>query len=166
MQQSTATLIVGVVGILGTLGGIVIGQQMARSWQRQQWLLDKKIEEYRELLASLSETFTVHIQMRHLGVPLDSASQRKLADLEAKSFRTIRDRILVAKEIREAKILEDWRSALAQFEQALNRKQFSADFHAISDSIVKLAIQTSEKRDLIADIFESVREDMRSTSGL
>jgi hypothetical protein len=163
MEQSTATLIVGVVGILGTLGGIVIGQRMARSWQRKQWLLDKKIEEYRELLASLTETFTAHVRMQ--GEGLDSESQRKVADLEAKSLRTIRDRILVAKEISEASILEHWILALRRFERSLNGKQFSADFHAIGDSIVKLAIQTSEKRDLIDDIFESVREDMRSSSG-
>jgi predicted MFS family arabinose efflux permease len=40
MQQESVTLIVAGLGIGGTLGGIIVGHFLARSWQREQWLLD------------------------------------------------------------------------------------------------------------------------------
>lgn len=52
MEASTATLIVAVAGITGTLASGVIAQVMARQSQLEQWLLDNRKQECRELLSS------------------------------------------------------------------------------------------------------------------
>jgi hypothetical protein len=61
MQNSTITLVVAVVGIAGTLGRVVLGQWMSRSWQREQWLLDNRKQEYCELLSAVSNA---HMHMK------------------------------------------------------------------------------------------------------
>jgi hypothetical protein len=50
MDTQIATLIVAGLGIAGTLGGILVGHLLTRSWQQRQWLLDNRRQEYREVL--------------------------------------------------------------------------------------------------------------------
>jgi hypothetical protein len=63
MEQTTVTLIVGGLGIFGTLAGVVSGHFLSRSWQREQWLLDKRREEYRELINLIAGAYTTFIHI-------------------------------------------------------------------------------------------------------
>jgi hypothetical protein len=56
MQQGTVTLIVASVGIAGSLGGVLLGQHMTRSWQQRQWPMDQRKDEFRELIAALADS--------------------------------------------------------------------------------------------------------------
>jgi hypothetical protein len=63
MQQQTVTLIVAVAGIAGTFGSGFVAQRMARKSQREQWMLDQRKEEWRELLTALAESLRVSLKI-------------------------------------------------------------------------------------------------------
>jgi hypothetical protein len=41
-------------GAIGPLVGIFVGHVLIRSWQQKQWMLDRRKEEWRELLTTLT----------------------------------------------------------------------------------------------------------------
>jgi len=53
VDPNIITLAVATVGIAGTLCGVLIGHFLTRSWQRKQWLQDRRKEEFRELMTYL-----------------------------------------------------------------------------------------------------------------
>jgi len=146
MQQQTVTLIVGGLGILGTLGGVVVGQYMARTWERRQWLLEKKIDEYRELLTTITEAYAYFILNHRSGVAQSPEIQQHLNDLNSQSLQVIRTRILVAKEIREKDVMNLWADALRKYDDSFEVDPFTWEYHKVCNIIVKLALDESEKR--------------------
>jgi hypothetical protein len=105
LHQETATLIVAGLGIGGTLGGIVVGHFLTRSWQQQQWLLDNRREEYRELLNAITTSYMafVHIaEQTGLGTTVSPEITLRAEQSAIDSFRTLRDRILIADEVKFA----------------------------------------------------------------
>ncbi len=54
MEQGTVTVVVASLGIFGTLCGNFGGLFLSRSWQREQWMRDRRNEEFRELLEALT----------------------------------------------------------------------------------------------------------------
>ena len=82
MQQNTVTLVVAIVGICGTLSGVLLGQWMSQRTQRKQWRMDRRNEEWRELLATLTHSFATISQLTRPMMVLDSDDQRKLSDAQ------------------------------------------------------------------------------------
>ena len=54
LDQGSVTLIAAGFGV----SGVLLGHYLTRSWQREQWRLDRRREEYRELITALSDLFT------------------------------------------------------------------------------------------------------------
>jgi hypothetical protein len=103
MQDHTFTLIVASLGIGGTLGGIVIGHVLTRSWQREQWLRDNRKQEYRELLTSLSAAYM------HLEQNGSDSTDLRHHPVRNEAFRSLGDRIFIDREIKKEEIYEEWR---------------------------------------------------------
>jgi hypothetical protein len=59
MDQQTVSLIVAGLGIGGTLGGIVVGHILSRSAQRKQWVLDRRHEEFQELIRAFDTSMLI-----------------------------------------------------------------------------------------------------------
>jgi len=163
MDQSTVTLIVGGLGIIGTIGGVIAGQYMARSWQREQWLLDKKLDEYRELLNAVTEAFSYFIQHHREGVAQSPEVQERLEVLHAQSLQVIRTRILTAREVEAHSIMNLWADALKAYDHTFEREPFTRVYKKVSNTVVELAVAESGKRDLLDDIIEGIREDIEVT---
>jgi hypothetical protein len=84
------TLFYGIWSALGPLAGILIGYFLTRSWQREQWMRDRKKEEYRELLTGLA---TSMIDLQDYGISDESRNGFKLAG------RIIADRIFIRDDV-------------------------------------------------------------------
>jgi len=141
LNQSSVTLVAAGFGI----GGVVLGHYLTRSWQRDQWRLDRRREEYRELISALSETFT---SMQRSGVYMGDADRAlKLEIIKANSYRVIRDRILIAQDLRDADILNRWASAFHPVDNFSHGKehwaQFATEYSAIMETLVKMALTPS-----------------------
>jgi hypothetical protein len=100
--------------------GNVFLQRSMRSWQREQWLLDKKTAEYKELLTTLAASVESMAQNSpDFGVKLPSLltdDQQRLAyDMAAgQARRTITDRIFIKKQVQAAVVVDLWQDLAGQ----------------------------------------------------
>jgi hypothetical protein len=135
MQPQTATLIVGALGIGGTLGGIICGHLLTRSWQRKQWLLDRRADEFRELLTALSDSLRVSMLM-HSGGALGPNEQREIANAHSAAIRVIRSRIFVFYDIAKLDIELRWIRAVNAHKESLDVEPLAKVFNEIRIQIV------------------------------
>ncbi len=104
MDQQSVTLVVAAVGIGGTLGGIVVGHFLTRSWQRKQWLLDQRKQEFKEVASAIS-----HFSIEHLsyvtsqGTTLTQSKQAYVDSMKAVTC-VLADRIYIASDLEDTKI--------------------------------------------------------------
>lgn len=124
---------------IGPLVGILLGARLARRSQRDQWIADNRKSEYRELLTALTKAFTGIVQLRAPGVALGPQEQKALSDLEAQSFVAIRDRIFIAKEIENLKLLARWSQALRQYDNTLDVAAFAEASRLITATLKESA---------------------------
>jgi hypothetical protein len=148
MQQNTVTLIVAGLGIFGTLAGIVVGQLLSRSWQREQACLDNKKQEYRELMTSMADAYT---QLLRLGTETVGRSLEVRAEIEGaqyKSLRTIHDRIYIADRIDELMLFENWTAEMTIFWNShygqTERLRFTERFLALQNLVRNLALEDTQ----------------------
>jgi ABC-type siderophore export system fused ATPase/permease subunit len=146
-MQGTIIAIAGFATTLaGTLGGVVIGQRMSRSSQREQWLLDTTKQEYRELLSAFS---TAHMAFQRLYEPGNVSSeqdQRQCSAVELDSYRVLRDRLYTAVELEREDIRRRWAEALVNFKDTKDARKFADRFSSICDTIVWLATDKKGER--------------------
>jgi hypothetical protein len=141
MQGQTVTLVVAVAGIFGTLGSGIVAQRMARKSARQQWLIDSRKEEFRELITTLTQSFlTISARLRPM-VPIDGPEQRELETARWNSFRVIHDRLYIKADVKRLDILGLWTPALLLHERHLNVEEFANRFEKMSNSIVEAAVK-------------------------
>ena len=117
---------------IGPLVGVLIGGYLTRRGQRSQWIADSKKLEYRELLTALTKAFEGIVQLEAPGVGLGPQEQRTLFDLRAQSFVVIRDRIFIAKEVKDMNLLSRWSQALRDYENTLDAAAFDKAFGGIT----------------------------------
>jgi hypothetical protein len=135
LDQSTTTLI-------GAFGGVLLGHYLSRSWQREQWRLDRRREEYKELLCALSTVFT-NKQRFGSGGTGEKDLNIKLEQANAESLRVLRDRIIIAPEIKEANILPLWYKALLYgdaYTGLTDWEKFADAYTELTDTIVRMAL--------------------------
>ncbi len=144
LDQSSVTLIAAGFGV----GGALLGHYLTRSWQREQWNLDRRREEYRELITALSDVFT---SMQRSGMFMgDQDRALKLEIIKANAFRAIRDRILIAEELRETDILKRWAIAFDPVDHFSHDnqtwKKFAEEYSTINNILVKMALALPPNR--------------------
>lgn len=122
------TLSLAVWAAAGPLVGILVGHFLTRSWQRTQWLMDSRKQEYRELLTTLTNTYIVFGQYIGHSIALDPQTRREVDQAERESYRVVRDRLFIAKDLQEADILNLWATAVENYKQGLDIKVFAKRF--------------------------------------
>jgi len=117
----TSTIFISLWTSIGPLIGVIIGQLLSRSSQRDQWILDQRKQEARELLAALSKW----LDDSDLLVQKHSAD-RSLRDYQ--SERSLPDREKVQLELLELKTRFEieYREAYKRFNSALGERIFLA----------------------------------------
>jgi hypothetical protein len=128
-------------GAAGPLVGILIGHYLTRSWQQKQWLLDRRKEEWRELMTALSGSLSAALKIYPMRA-LDSDEQREIVDAHTNCFRIIRDRIFIASEIKQLDLENRWSAAIEHHSQTLEPRKFGLVYDGIRQEIVKLATAT------------------------
>jgi hypothetical protein len=144
MQAQTVTLIVAAVGIAGTLGGTAIGQRMARSWQREQWLLDCRKEEFRELITVISDTLAATLEAVSGKIP-SRTNPDELGELYSKSLRAMNDRIFIAKDIKRLGVRTEWLELTTGYAKDSDTIQFIARIDKLLVALVEVATKPPEQ---------------------
>jgi hypothetical protein len=96
-------------------------------------MLDSRKEEYRELLSALTLAYSLHRQ---------SVST---AESDAKALAVIRDRLYIAGEVEELKVLDRWQEITSFHGQMLLRLT-DDPFSALTTDIVAKALKMPESR--------------------
>ncbi len=100
------TLFLALWAALGPLIGILIGHTLTRSWQREQWLLDCRKEEFRELVSALT-TATVEFLVFHTSRGTKTPQPMGVwLDAQKTAYRVVRDRIFIADEVESIKLAD------------------------------------------------------------
>ncbi len=137
-MQEYVTLAVAGIGIVGSLSGVIVGQRMSRSWQREQWVLDRRVQEFRELLDALADDFRVAMTM-YVGAVIDSDGQREIVASHSTAMRVIRSRVFVFEEVTKFNIELRWTSAVNHHRQTSDIEMLATIFNGIRVQIVNAA---------------------------
>ena len=135
MEQSEVTLIVGSLGICGTLGGIVVGNLLTRSWQRKQWLWDKRAEELKELSIALADSLAA--AKTQSGGTINSDNWIELGDAHSKAFTALRSRVFAYDIVSITHMEDKWRRALEEYWGSRDGDKLTEVFVDIRFVIVK-----------------------------
>jgi hypothetical protein len=137
MQKLTIGL--GIWAAIGPLAGILVGHFLSRSWQQEQWLMDRRKEEWRELLTALAESLRVSLKIYPARAP-SGQEERDIVEAQSNSFRVIRDRIFIALDVQRLNIENRWSAAIQHHSQTMDAKKLGAAYKDLRAEIVATAI--------------------------
>ncbi len=129
----------GAFGILGTVVGVSLGHHLSQKSQREQWVRDKRTEEFRELQSALADYFTEEIAVESRGRTRNPEDQNKLLQLKATLFRVMRSRLFIAREIQRLDVEGRWQDALENFQRTAEVDVFVAAYDGIVQIIAESA---------------------------
>jgi hypothetical protein len=92
-------------GAAYALLGVLFGGWITWRYQHKQWVMENKKQEYRDLIDGLCQASEEIIKARQ---NIDVGVNQELLNAVWKGMRVVRNRIFVAREIREGGIEEDW----------------------------------------------------------
>jgi hypothetical protein len=142
MDAAHATLIgagVAAFGVLSAFCGVLIGQRMARTTQREQWVRDRKLGEYKELISSVNELFET------LSNPLFKGDPDKQNETFGRCARIIDGCILIAPDIDRLELIDAILAAHNYSELTDNVSGFGQDRRIVSRALKQLARETLMK---------------------
>jgi hypothetical protein len=146
MDQQTVTMVVSGLGIGGTLGGIVLGQYLTRSWQREQWFLDRRKEEFRELLSALTRSYSTITQLTPSLKSLSERQQQAMDEAEATALAVVQDRIFIAMDVQELNVLQRWKGVVTSAKKPRVADDSERRFHELNTDIIVAALKQIERR--------------------
>jgi hypothetical protein len=150
MQQETVTLIVAGLGIAGTLASGPITQYFARHSQHNQWELDKRCEEFRELLDALTVAYLDACEIHRLasiGIARDVEDDGEIEPtaIEMTAYRLLRNRIFTAIDLEAEDVAKRWDAELISFRRGGQIETFAERFSSISATIVWLSTKIGSR---------------------
>ena len=139
MTQTMSPFIVVVVGISGTLIGILIGHFLGRNWDRKKWLLDRRHEEFKELQTAVAAAFVTCGDPRYHMRELSIDDLLTMNQASWNCLMTIQNRIYIAKQIKPLNLDLKWIDAFDGLRKAKDPELYGALVREILNSIVEAA---------------------------
>ena len=114
------TIILAVWAAVGPLVGIYMGHRLLRFQQRRQWLADNRIQEWREVITTLTKSLVLITQFdaaRNLStVEEKKAAMPAVLDARAVALSVLNNRLFIGKEVRHHQMFDRWKKAVDEFE--------------------------------------------------
>ncbi|HEV2491404.1 MAG TPA: hypothetical protein VGT03_16490 [Candidatus Acidoferrales bacterium] len=98
---------------IGPLVGVLIGGYLTIWNQKRHWVMDNKRAEYRKLLSTLTRTYTTLINTHSTGV-MSGREEKKCEQARLEALNVLRDRIFIAKEVKQMGISLKWSRAVGE----------------------------------------------------
>jgi hypothetical protein len=138
-------LLSGLLGILGTVVGALLGPYFTKNWQREQWLREKRLTEYKELMSSMSDTYITLMQRAEVEAQREDDEPDKPwldplpTEKELATYKVLHDRVFIAKELAGENIMTLWETAVTNFRHTRNREKFALRYVKINEKVVGMA---------------------------
>jgi hypothetical protein len=130
-------------GVIAPLVAILVGHYLSRSWQREQWLRDKRYEDYQAVLSALTSAYMVIVRVDKVsGTSLFTPEMLQEVEVtKVDSFRVLRDRIFIAEELDYGGILVEWDTAVTNYEMRnSDERTFATRFSKLNEKLVRMAL--------------------------
>jgi hypothetical protein len=132
------TLIVSSVGIGGALSGIVIGHFLTRSSQHKQWIRDRRLEEYKMVLAAVNEMFEAY-SFPVKSLPNSFDRTLKQTETVSRCFRTIANCVMIADDLYKIDLFKNLLDCQGHFDLTQSTEGFGADRRVIVNLLIEMA---------------------------
>jgi hypothetical protein len=128
------TLLGSLTGGCFAIAGVYLTQSMVRKQQRQQWLLQRKQEECRELLTALSGAYVEVLRQKEMQ-PLSGEDEQEIEQAKMYSLRIIRDRMYIAPNLDLNEVSVSWETAMDKYESTFDTTEFKHEYDRICDRV-------------------------------
>ncbi len=132
-------------GVASPLLGIIIGHVLSRSWQLEQWRMDRRWQDYQAVMTAVTSAYTAMIRLTEASTTSSFTPElmERVDSIKRDSFRVIRDRITIADELEHWNILADWDAAVTNYEADPDQsRRFAERFNDLNDRLIRMARRT------------------------
>lgn len=119
-----STIILGIWAALGPLFGVRYGQELAKKWQKQQWISENRKQECRELLNAMAADYHAKNLASGRGTPEDHARSTEAA---VNLLNTFKSRIFIADEIARLKMYDRWSKSAGNVHVSIEERRKAFD---------------------------------------
>ena len=114
---------------------------LTRSGQRQQWLLDQRKNEIRELIVALDESLLSEATGERDTGELNAEERRNKLFKTRDFYKVCRTRIFTAQDVCQLDLENEWRNAVAEYKQESDGEVFHAAYESLMNALVKAAMR-------------------------
>jgi hypothetical protein len=140
------TLFLSIWGFAGPLVGIFVGAYLARRWQREQWNKDNAKEECRELISTITHSFSIIVEYHApsspefpISGPHTPEEQQERDQVERGSLEIFYRMIFIASELDKRNLRNRWIAAIRNYEETQDGRKFATEFGTIAGEIIEIA---------------------------
>ena len=133
-----------ICALVGIVIGVVLGHRLARSLQREQWLVDHKIEEWREVIVVLSSSFRKMSDKYH-SEPKTDETWEAIKNAAISGTEVLTNRLFIAEKLKSYGILETWVHGTNEVQQNGSTEHFAPIFRKMIELIRKSAAEDVRK---------------------
>jgi hypothetical protein len=149
MEQGTVTVFVAGLGSVTTLGALFLGHFLSRSSQREQWMRDRRQEEFQELLGALAASMYAEVEAMYQSelTPEDrEEKRRKTADF----FRVVQTRIFTFADVIRLDLQREWLAAVNAhlMSRPHDLETFEKTYQTLTQRLVDAATAQRAKKQL------------------
>jgi hypothetical protein len=116
--------------VVGPLAGVLVGAYIANRNQRRRWLADKKMEEYREILAAINNAVGVYLNARR-SVPNVKAWYKAHPEIFMSVAVVLQNRIFTVAALQNMHLLNRFGDACDDLATTEDMKQFGDTVEAL-----------------------------------
>jgi hypothetical protein len=139
MKPEIITLVIAGLGIAGTLGGIIVGHLLTRSWQRKQWLMDQRQSEFRELVLALEESLRAYLTKWLFTEAFTKEEHKEIFIRQSGFLKVVRTRIFTSKDMVRLNADERWGEAIHDYKKDGDTELFRNSYESLMRDLVKTA---------------------------
>lgn len=149
MEQGTVTVFVAGLGSVTTLGALFLGHSLSRSSQREQWMRDRRQEEFQELLGALAASMYAEVEAMYqseLTPEEREEKRRKTADF----FRVVQTRIFTFADVKCLDLQREWLAAVNAhlMSRPHDLETFEKTYQTLTQRLVDAATPQRAKKQL------------------
>jgi hypothetical protein len=142
MDHTTITLYLALWAAIGPLVGIAFGNYLTRSSQHTQWLRDRRLEEYKLVLAAVNEMFEAYADPLILSKPPSIDLLLKRHETVGRCFRTMANCVMIADDLKRIDLFQKLLDCQKHFDLTYNTEGFGSDRRYLVNILIKMAHKT------------------------